>query len=178
MIEKWQENQTTGIRHWPAMAYASNDYRFRQQEFARYGKPPSQSDIRNSLSTIAGSAGDLHTALTKLQGFASQLNDGVVPLAIPHLVWIDQYIAQAAAGVFSTELVENPTVIAEFFCERTKLLERIMGVAVAATVSIDRTPHFLAEAAAESTRKSGAPTACIGRKTNLEESDRPTAEHQ
>jgi hypothetical protein len=138
MIEKWQGDRTTGIRHWPAMAFAANDYRFRQQEFARYGKPPSQSDIRDLLSTIASSARELHTALTKLQGFASQLSDGAVPLAIPHLVWIDQYIAQAAAGVFSTELVSDPTAIAEFFCERTKLLERIIGVDAASTVSINR----------------------------------------
>jgi hypothetical protein len=66
------------------------------------------------------------------------LNDGAVPLAIPHLVWMDQYIAQAAAGVVSTELVKDPTAIRDFFCERTKLLERVMCVAVASTVSIDR----------------------------------------
>src|SRR6266480_4727223 len=138
MIERWQEDQKTGIRHWPAMAFAANDYRFRQQEFARYGKPPSQSDIRELLSTIARSARELHTGLTKLQSFASQLNDGAVPLAIPHLVWIDQYIAQAAAGVASKELVRDPTAIADFFCERTKLLERIIGVDAASTVSIHR----------------------------------------
>jgi hypothetical protein len=138
IIERWQADKTTGIRHWPAMAFAANDYRFRQQEFTRYGKPPSQSDIRELLSTIARSARELHAALTKLQGFASQLSDGAVPLAIPHLVWIDQYIAQAAAGVISTELAEDPTAIAEFFCERTKLLERIIGVDAASTVSINR----------------------------------------
>jgi hypothetical protein len=139
IIERWQEDQKTGIRHWPAMAFAANDYRFRQQQFASYGRPPSQSDIRDLLSTIARSARELHTALTKLQGFASQLNDGAVPLAIPHLVWIDQYIAQAAAGVISKELVRDPDAIARIFCERTELLKRIIAVdAAASTVSIDR----------------------------------------
>jgi hypothetical protein len=138
IIERWQVDKTNGIRHWPAMAFAANDYRFRQQEFARYGKPPSQSDIRDLLSTVARSASELHTALTKLQGFASQLSDGAVPFAIPHLVWIDQYIAQAAAGVFSQELERDPDAIAEFFCERTKLLERIMGIDAASTMSINR----------------------------------------
>jgi hypothetical protein len=63
IIERWQRDQTTGVRHWPPMAFAANDYRFRQQEFARYGKPPSQSDIRDLLSKVAKSASDLHTAL-------------------------------------------------------------------------------------------------------------------
>jgi hypothetical protein len=138
IIERWQADATTGIRHWPAMAYAVNDYRFRQKEFAGYGKPPSESDIRESLSTIGRSARELHAALTRLQASAHQLSDGAAPRAIPHLAWIDQYIAQAAAGIVSKDLVEEPTTVAIVFFERTKFLERIMGVDAASTVSINR----------------------------------------
>lgn len=138
IIERWQADATTGIRHWPAMAYAVNDYRFRQKEFEGYGKPPSQSDIRELLSRIARSARELHAALTQLQAFAHQLSDGAAPRAIPHLAWIDRYIAQAAAGIVLKELVEEPTTVAIVFFERTKFLERIMGVDAAATVATDR----------------------------------------
>jgi hypothetical protein len=138
IISRWQRDKAKGIRHWPAMAFAADNYSFLQREFKRYGKPPSPSEVRELLMDIAKAARSLKSSLLRLQGFASQISDGSNPIAVPHLAWMDEFIAQAMAGISSTNISEDPSVLMKIHFARLGFLKRISLTEAAATVSIEK----------------------------------------
>jgi hypothetical protein len=138
IIERWQQSEATGIRHWPHMALASSRFRFQQNEFKRYGKAPSRQEIAELLSNIESAADRLASSMLKLQSLASQINDGYSPHAIPHLVWLDQYIAQAAAGAPSKEVNQAPSFMTLIILARQEFLARILSIQAAAKTAIPR----------------------------------------
>jgi hypothetical protein len=138
IIERWQSDAISGIRHWPAMAFATNHYQFLQREFERYGKPPSPTEVRELLVDIAKTAEGLRLALIRLQSFSYQISDGSNPFAVPHLAWIDEFIAQAMAGIISGDVIQEEAVLLRVHFDRLEFLKRLMTIEAAATASIGR----------------------------------------
>jgi hypothetical protein len=89
IIERWQQNETTGVRHWPAMAFAADQYAFRGREFKKYGAMPSPSEVRDILKEIENSARALVSSLTKLEVTSHQISDGSSTWTMPHIAWLD-----------------------------------------------------------------------------------------
>jgi CRISPR-associated DxTHG motif protein len=130
IIGRWVTDPTHGIRHWPVMAFAASQYAFRQREFNKYGAELSPAQVRELLDEIRKSARRLRRALFQFQEMSARLSDGTVPLAVPHLSWLDQLIAQAMAGELAAEVSEERLAIVD--SERSKFLRRLGDVEIAA----------------------------------------------
>ena len=138
MIERWQASKETGRRHWPAMAFITSQYRSLQRELLKNGKEPSAKEISELLATIASSAEQLRSSLATLQRLAFQPSDGSAPLARPHLQWIDQWIAQAQAGIVLKDLDTSPQVMTAAHLGRDNFVKGIIRVEAAATSARNR----------------------------------------
>jgi hypothetical protein len=135
IIDRWQKDAAIGRRHWLAMALVVANYKFAREEFDRIGKAPSPAEISQLLSRIAAAAEELTSSLNKLQELSFQISDGSSPKAIGHLRWIDQYLAQAAAGVYLSEVNETPEIIATVQTDRTIFVQRIIGIHAASSLA-------------------------------------------
>jgi CRISPR-associated DxTHG motif protein len=129
-IDRWATDQTHGIRHWPVMAYAASQYAFRQRELSKYGAESSPAQVRESLEEIRKNARRLSRALVQFQEMSARLSDGTAPLAVPHLSWVDEIIAQAMAGQLAPEV--NEERLALVHAARIDFLRRLVDVEVAA----------------------------------------------
>jgi hypothetical protein len=129
-IDRWVTDPVHGIRHWPVMAYAASQYAFRQREFSKYGTEGSPAQVRELLDEIRKSARRLSRALVQFQEMSARLSDGTAPLAVPHLSWVDEIIAQAMAGEVAPEVNEERLAIVHF--ARIDFLRRLVDVEVAA----------------------------------------------
>jgi CRISPR-associated DxTHG motif protein len=129
-IDRWAPDETHGIRHWPVMAYAASQYAFRQREFSKYGAESSPAQVRELLDEIRKNAWRLSRALVQFQEMSARLSDGTAPLAVPHLSWADEIIAQAMAGQLAPEV--NEERLALVHAARIDFLRRLVDVEVAA----------------------------------------------
>jgi len=129
-INRWAADETHGIRHWPVMAYAASQYAFRQREFKKYGAEASPAHVRELLDEIRKNARRLSRALVQFQEMSARLSDGTAPLAVPHLSWMDEIIAQAMAGQLASEV--NEERLALVHAARVDFLRRLVDVEVAA----------------------------------------------
>jgi hypothetical protein len=130
IIAKWQKYQKTGIRHWPIMAVLASRYQFLHRQ--QIGKQPSSKDISKLLSTIASSAEQLRLSLVTLQTLSSGTSDGSAAWAEFHLKLIDQFIAQAAAGIIEKDFYRVRKVLAAAQFGREQFIESLLRVEVAA----------------------------------------------
>ena len=138
IIKRWQKDQTRGVRHWPAMAFAAGQYAFRRREFRKDGPEPSPSEVRRMLKEIENSARELGLSLAKLQETSIRISDGSSPWAMPHIRWLDQFISQAAAGKLSRDVIEDGEYMALVHFEKMAFLKHIAGIQAAATESLKR----------------------------------------
>jgi hypothetical protein len=138
LIKRWQQDQTTGVRHWPAMAFAASQYAFRQREFRKYGPEPSPSKVRRMLKEIENSAHKLGLSLAKLQETSFQISDDSSTWAMPHIRWLDQFISQAAAGKPSRDVIEDGEHMALVHFEKMAFINRVAGIQAAAIESLKR----------------------------------------
>jgi hypothetical protein len=129
-IGRWVTDPVHGIRHWPVMAYAAGQYAFRQREFSKYGAESSPAQVRELLDEIRKNARRLSRALVQFQETSARLSDGTAPLAVPHLSWVDEIIAQAMAGELAPEVNEERLAIVHN--ARIDFLRRLVDVEVAA----------------------------------------------
>src|SRR5262245_52662673 len=129
-IDRWATEPVHGVRHWPVMAFAANQYAFRQREFKKYGAEASPAHVRELLDEIRKSARRLSRTLVQLQEMSARLSDGTAPLAGPHLSWMDEIIAQAMAGELAADINEQRLAIVHF--ARKDFLHRLVDVEVAA----------------------------------------------
>ena len=130
IVTRWQKHKETGIRHWPIMAALASRYQFLHRE--RIEKQPSSDDISKLLSNIASSAEQLRLSLVTLRMLSSQPSDGSAALAEFHLQLVDQFIAQAAAGIVLEDFHKISKVMAAAQFGRERFVERIICIEVAA----------------------------------------------
>jgi hypothetical protein len=152
ITKRWAIDPVHAIRHWPLMAHAASQYGFLQREFNKSGAEASPAHVRELLDGIQKSAQHLSSALVQLQEMSAQLSDGTAPLAIGHLSWMDQLIAQAMAGQLSAEVSEELWLIV-VDSARSDFLDRLADVEFAAQHAQERfDPKLLRRARASENR--------------------------
>jgi hypothetical protein len=133
-------------RHWPLAAFAINQYVWEIKERKTYiDDEPTPRDIEKLLGQIAQSAKDLAAGLCRLQTLAERLKDPTAPDRRGHLGWLDAFISQATAGVFSNEVDESPEY--RWLVDQGKLafLKRLAEVEGTTIRAIQRTDKVLLE---------------------------------
>jgi hypothetical protein len=134
------------------MAHAASQYIFLQREFNESEAEASPAHVRKLLDGIQKSAQHLSNLLDQLQEMSARLSDGTAPLAIGHLSWMDQLIAQAMAGQLSAEVNEELWLVA-VDSARSNFLDRLADVEVAARQAQERfDPKLLRRARASENR--------------------------
>jgi hypothetical protein len=136
----YKNDRDTARRHWPHAAFAINQYVYEIGERKTYTEDePTPGKIEELLSQIARFAKDLNAALSRLQKLAGRLNDPTAPDRRGHIGWLDAFISQAAAGVFSNDVDESPEHRGLVDLEKLAFLRRLAEVEATATRAIDRT---------------------------------------
>lgn len=140
VLLQYKNERDFARRHWPYAAVAISQYVFEIDERKTYADDePTPGNIEKLLLQIAQSAKDLNTGLCRLQTLAERLKDPTAPDRRGHLGWLDAFISQAAAGVFSNEVNESPEY--RLLVDQGKLafLKRLAEVEGTARRAIDRT---------------------------------------
>jgi hypothetical protein len=138
LIDRWAVDPSHGIRHWPVMAFATDQYAFRQREFNKYGIEASPAQVRDLLEEIRKSARRLSRALARFQEMSTRLSDGTAPEAKPHLSWLDEIIAQAMAGQLAADVNQDSQRAAIVHFARIDFLRRLVDVELASQEAQNR----------------------------------------
>lgn len=138
LIKRWEVDPATGVRHWPHMAFASDQYAYQREELANGGGNFSAAQVRTMLTAIERSANKFSAAMARLQTASHQLSDGSAPFAIPHINWFNEFISQAAAGYAAPIVNEDGLHSLIVFNGKKSFLKLVRQVEESATEALKR----------------------------------------
>ena len=141
----FQNNRDTARKHWPWVAFALDQYQFERREKERYSGEPelTPTEVVRLIQAISHSARGLVDGLTRLQEHANRIDDPVAKFRRPHLVYLDQFISQAAAGHMATTVNDDPEHMLRVFTGKMAFIRRLVDVEVAANEGAKRVDKAL-----------------------------------
>jgi hypothetical protein len=142
ILRQYTSDESSARRLWPWAAFAIGQYNFEFKERAKYSDEPTPDEVAEMLLEIESSARNLRAGLSRLQTLSYRVKDPTALLRRPHLAWLYAIVSQAAAGVPSDDVNEEPLhqlvvdSAKQAFVERLAMVE---GAANFAGKRLDRT---------------------------------------
>jgi hypothetical protein len=135
-LGRWQPDFITGARHWPWLAFAVSQYKFRRMENTRLrhksfsGKnvEPTPTEIREKLRQISRNSGALRDDLASFQELSFRSFDETSPHRRPHLDYLDAMIKQAIAGNVAVSLDKSDAALASNFFDALEFLKILVNL--------------------------------------------------
>jgi hypothetical protein len=137
---KFQNDRDISRKHWPWAAFALDQYEFERQERGKYSREPelTPAEVVGLIQGISNSARELADGLARLQEHANRTEDPLAKSRRAHLAYLDQFIAQAAAGQMATTVNDDPEHMLRIFSEKKAFIRRVVDVEIAANEAAKR----------------------------------------
>jgi len=137
-LRRFAKDIATARRHWPWVAMAIGEYKLERIENDKPADELSPKEIGDLFREIAHSARSLIKALLRLQKQADRLAEPTAPLRSAHLAYLDQFVAQVAAGRPAAEVSDDGLQMLIDDLGRKRFIERVCDVEIAAKEAASR----------------------------------------
>ena len=134
----FQKDRDTARKHWPWAAFALDQYQFERREKEKYSSELTPAEVVGLLGGISNSARELVDRIVQLQEHANRIEDPAAKFRRAHLAYLDQLIAQAAAGHMATTVDEDPEHMLLVSSAKMDFIRRLVDVEAVANEGAKR----------------------------------------
>jgi hypothetical protein len=135
---KFQKDRDTARKHWPWAAFALDQYQFERREKEKYSSELTPAEVVDLVGGISNSARELADRLAQLQEHANRIEDPAAKFRRGHLAYLDQLIAQAAAGHMATTVNDDPEHMLRVSFAEMDFIRRLVDVETVANEGAKR----------------------------------------
>jgi hypothetical protein len=134
----FQKDRDTARKHWPWAAFALDQYQFERREKEKYSSELTPAEVVDLVGGISNSARELADRLAQLQEHANRIEDPAAKFRRGHLAYLDQLIAQAAAGHMATTVNDDPEHMLRVSFAEMDFIRRLVDVETVANEGAKR----------------------------------------
>ena len=134
----FQKDRDTARKHWPWAAFALDQYQFERREKEKYSSELTPAEVVDLVGGISNSARELADRLAQLEEHANRIEDPAAKFRRGHLAYLDQLIAQAAAGHMATTVNDDPEHMLRVSSAKMDFIRRLVDVETVANEGAKR----------------------------------------